>query len=167
MRRGWQSLEKSSVSVNHWETPSSFHHCLFSMWKTECHRCNRMENEAVTLPSKRFLCLAQVFSSFTPTSGKAQNKRLRNKSTRDRVSLIPPSYSTFLFLFTPVQSYQQGLICLITLSRSKLSSRAFNTRTNEQVNCCQNIHLNWTKCVDECLYMEVMSWFLHSSAIEN
>lgn len=64
----------------------------FSCGKAKHHRCNGMKNEAVPWPSKHFLCLAQVFSSFTPTSCEAENKK-QNWETKAPEFLTKPHYS--------------------------------------------------------------------------
>lgn len=143
MGRGWQGTVNMSANGRKSFSSSSF--CpstllpllpvaVFSYVEIEHQRCERMKNEAIPKPSKHFLCLAQVFSCFTPTSGEAENKKRNSENTRDQVGLIMPSGWSFVFLLYTLPRYPWG-----TLSISiKSSLHIFIQRTIDQINSkCQ------------------------------
>lgn len=79
----------------------------FSTWKEgeKQPRCDGMDNEAVPWPSKHFLCLAWVFSSFTSTSAVAENKKHKTKKQKHQKPNGPYlTISIFFFFFYSLQN---------------------------------------------------------------
>lgn len=109
----------------------------FSTWKEgkKQPRCDGMDNEAVPWPSKHFLCLAWVFSSFTSTSAVAENKKHKTKKQKHQKQNGPYlTISIFFSFFTP---YKIILGSLTTTSSFSITKIIFYKSSTEQVNTSQ------------------------------
>lgn len=124
MGRGWQGTvdvsanQRKSFSSSfflslHPPAPPPCLITVFSYVEIEHQRCDRMLNEAIPWPSKHFLCLAQVFSCFTPTSGEAENKKSNSGTKTPETKWVSmPSGWTFVLLLYSLRTNPWGTLSI-------------------------------------------------------